>query len=158
MTAKYSELDVLRKQNNISSVEQGSSMPAWLRHKVKNAAKKLGLDTRGYRTAASCSILLQKLLLHLDRLEEQTSEKMQRQPRCRYRSLFDHPGSTKIDDADSVCFVLEPYPSNEKTRYETELDFATFILSDLLECAVTWTANSWHYPGSTYRVLFEETF
>jgi hypothetical protein len=64
------------------------------------------------------------------------------------RRILDHWGSTMWHDKE--CFVTEPYQ---------------FCLADVqqfrgfLGDGVDWrhSVNSWHYPGSTHRILFFET-
>lgn len=158
MPVTYPELEVLRKNSKISPVKQGANIPLWLRRKIKAVAKQLGLTVSGPATAHSSFILLQKIL---QRFQDNPCSVVARwpkiggfPPRCNYRSLIDHHGVTKIND--KICYVLEPYPYCEKAQYERELDSATIVLSNVFQCTVTWDANSWHYPGQTYRILFED--
>jgi len=77
--------------------------------------------------------------------------------------LYDHPGVCVVEG--HKCFVLEPYPGGlglppfetaRREHYESKLDRWTAALSLSLKCDVTWSRNSWHNPGWTYRIVFKE--
>jgi hypothetical protein len=68
---------------------------------------------------------------------------LQNQRRARW---IDHWGSTEWQGR--VAFVCEPY-------HLRAADVAQVAeLADKLGCEYIITPNSWHYPGSTFRVLF----
>jgi hypothetical protein len=69
-------------------------------------------------------------------------------------SIWDHPGRTTI--GEEACFVLEPYPDSDRDRYEQRLQEISLRLSQLLQCSVTWSRESWHYPDWAYRIIFSE--
>lgn len=150
------EIERRRKQTGVSPVKQGANIPARLRKKIKEAAENHGLWTKDFRSASSVWMLFQHLLLECDTLTtfKAANGDSFNVAQCKsYRSLFDHGGTTKI--GNNLCFVLEPYPCAEKEEYESRLATMTYTLSRILNCDVTWTSNSWHYPDNTYRILFE---
>lgn len=147
-----------RKKTGVSPVKQGAAPPAWLRRKIKAAAVAHGVSTHFITSVSTYSQLFQKLLRHLDnngKITATTGETFKVGPVKSYSLLYDHSGTTKIDD--EVCFVLEPYSGGApKKEYENQLDAATYALSRILGCCVTWSDASWHNPPFTYRILFEE--
>ncbi len=151
------KIEDARKQTGVSQLNYGANMPRWLRRKIKKALKANGVIVQGYFSAGACWIWFQHFLAVCD---EKTSfvaadgTTFRVGPCTGYGRIFDHGGTTKIDD--ELCFVLEPYGRHNDEKYQQELDTVTYVLSRVLGCLVTWSDISWHYPGSTYRILFEE--
>lgn len=151
------QIENARKQTGVSELKYGARIPQWLRRKIKKALKANGVIVQGYFSAGACWIWFQHFLAVC---EEKTSfvaddgTTFRVGPCRRYGQIFDHAGTTKIDD--ELCFVMEPYRQNDVEKYEQELEIVTYVLSRVLGCMVTWSNVSWHYPGQTYRILFEE--
>lgn len=151
------QIEEERKRTGVSAVNQGALMPRWLRKKIKSALKANSVPVSGYFSAGACWIWFQHFLAVCNEKNSFVAadgETFRVYPCAGYSRIFDHGGTTKIDDA--LCFVLEPYKQKDIEKYEDELDTVTYALSRILGCLVTWSAVSWHYPGATYRILFEE--
>lgn len=147
----------LRAKTTMSPVNQEANAPKWLDAKIRSAAKTLFPEKYhgGYK-GSSTGYILYKLLDHLADKEKLMAHCACRDPFCDHTELYDHSGTTIIDQRE--CYVLEPYPyTNDKSEYEAALDTATRDLSLVLGCRVTWEPNSWHYPEHAYRILFQET-
>ncbi len=151
------QIEAERKKTGVSAVKQGARMPRWLRQKIKKALTAHNVAVTGYFSAGACWIWFQHFLAVCN---EKTSfvsadgAPFFVSPNDKFSSIFDHAGTTKIDGY--LCFVVEPYQSCDTEKYEQELDTITYTLSRVLGCLVTWSSVSWHYPGRTYRILFEE--
>lgn len=151
------QIEDARAQTGVSELKYGAKMPRWLRRKIKTALKANGVTAQGYFSAGACWIWFQHFLAVCD---EKTSfiaadgTTFRVLPCSRYGSIFDHVGTTKIDG--ELCFAVEPYKQKDIDKYEQELEIVTYTLSRVLGCMVTWSNVSWHYPGQTYRILFEE--
>lgn len=146
-----------RKKTGVSELKYGAMMPKWLRRKIKKALKANGVIVQGYFSAGACWIWFQHFLAVCDTklsFVAADGKTFRVGPCARYSRIFDHGGTTKIDD--ELCFVLEPYGRNNDEEYEQELETVTYALSRVLGCMVTWSNVSWHYPGRTYRILFED--
>lgn len=141
-----------RKLSGVSPVSQGAKIPPWLRRKIIEASKANKVPMEAVHTRAGmASILFQKLLNRLDEIDRVALKGQH----CSYRGLFDHAGTTKIDD--QLCYVLEPYRGGASERDWREfLDFAIVRLCKMLDCYVYFTSTSWHYPENTYRIVFSE--
>ena len=64
-------------------------------------------------------------------------------------NFLDHWGTTKFYSDGRVSFVSEPYLSPEQVL--SAYEFAKF-----LDLEFSIESNSWHFPGSTTRLLFTE--
>lgn len=151
------QIEDARKQTGVSKVKPGAKMPRWLRRKIKEALKANGVIVQGYFSAGACWIWFQHFLAvcnHKTSFVAADGATFCASPCEGYSSIFDHAGTTKIDD--ELCFVMEPYKQKDIEKYEQELDTITYTLSRVLGCMVTWSNVSWHYPEATYRILFEE--
>ncbi len=60
----------------------------------------------------------------------------------------DHPGSTWMNGIGGTAFVVEPYTLNQYHLAEIA-EFARQV-----GCKYEVSANSWHFPGNTVRVIF----
>lgn len=147
-----------RKKTGVSPVNQDANIPRWLRKKIRKALVAHDVEVDGDLSAGSCWIWFQYFLAYCG--DGKTSfvaadgKRFNTVPCSTFADLFDHAGTTEVNG--KVCFVFEPYPEGEPEEYEQELDVVTYALSRILGCVVTWSNVSWHYPGNTYRILFEE--
>ena len=150
------DVNKLRAETTMSPVNQAANPPKWLKAKIMSAAKTLIPENYPVYKGCGADYVLQKLLEHLANTEELMAHCAGRAPFCDHTELYDHSGTTIIDQRE--CYVLEPYPhTNDKSEYEAALDTATRDLSLVFGCRVTWAPDSWHYPGHAYRILFQET-
>ncbi len=60
---------------------------------------------------------------------------------------LDHFGSTTL--GDRICFVSEPYNVNPAELQQVK------DLAEKIGCQWYLCANSWWYPGSTLRIVFD---
>lgn len=148
-------IEARRRETGVSPVKQGANAPMWFRKKITAAAKTVGLNTVGFQRAGMATVLLQKLLQRMDDLEQEAARRFDRPVRYKFSQLFDHPGTTRSENDDDLCFVLEPYPYCENPQFSSEIQDAVYELGKVLNCSVTWSDISWHYPDSTCRILFE---
>jgi hypothetical protein len=124
-------IDAARKKSGVSSVRR-SSPPPWLKQKIDNAAVKMGM---GKAASEPPAMLLRRTL-----------------ERHGFEGFWDHAGVTKIGQTE--CFVLEPYMKGDRDEYESFAEHFSAFLSLQLNCNVTPSRVSWHFPGWTYRILF----
>lgn len=144
-------VETIRKLSGVSPVAQDAKVPLWLRNKIFAASKANKIPMDFAHTAGMAFLLFQKLLMQLDQIDSVALKGQH----CSYRGLFDHTGTTKIDN--QLCYVFEPYRGGESERDWREfLAFAVVRLSKMLDCYVYFTSTSWHYPENTYRIVFSE--
>lgn len=155
--ARKKQIEDARAQTGVSKLKYGASIPRWLRRKIKAALQANGVTARGYFSVGACWIWFHHFLATCDGKTSfiaADGTAFNVFPCNGYGRIFDHAGTTKIDD--ELCFVMEPYKQKDIEKYEQELTTVTYTLSRILGCMVTWSSVSWHYPGQTYRILFEE--
>jgi hypothetical protein len=132
------EISTRRLECGVSPVKQGVSPPQWLVRKARSAVKSQGLyKIPPYHPR---EIILRDVVEHVSQ--------------SLGIDIWDHPGRTTI--GEEACFVLEPYPTSDRVEYEQRLQEISCHLSELLQCSVTWSRESWHYPGWAYRIIFSE--
>lgn len=158
--AAKKKIEDARKKTGASPVEQGARMPQWLCRKIKSALKANGMPFPGSSGAGVCALKFQRFLFSCHNGGKTSfvaadGTLFNTVPWPAFGNLFDHAGTTVSLD-NKTCFVIEPYRQKSAEEYEQQLEIVTYTLSRVLGCVVTWSDVSWHYPGYTYRILFEE--
>lgn len=149
MPTKVCKFDEKRAASGVSSVFGPAKPPQWLKRQIiaciKHMCREGGADFDAPDLREHVNHLFYTHVLSaLDDFHGVHT----------FTEMYDHPGRTKIDG--KTCFVLEPYPAEERQKWERQLDFAVSVLAEVLDCNVSWSTVSWHYPEHSYRILFSE--